>query len=113
MTGVAVNGSCHGLLVNGLVLDSADVAGVVCVRPLLFMVLRSRGGQQGDGRQSSGRIRKTENSEYAVRVRDRIQRTVPSRVAPYPARPKLPIVHMAGQRPRMLLTPGSVTLASI
>ena len=38
MACVAVNGSCRGLVVNGLVLDSADVACVVRVRPLQEVV---------------------------------------------------------------------------
>ena len=38
---------------------------------------------------------------------------MPSVDAPYPARPRLPIVHIAGQSPRTLLKPGSETFASM
>jgi hypothetical protein len=36
--------------------------------------------------------------------------TMPSRLAPYPARPRLPIAHTAGQSPRTFDVPGRVTL---
>ena len=39
--------------------------------------------------------------------------TIPSKDAPYPARPRLPIVQMAGHSPRMLLAPGNDTLVSM
>jgi len=39
-------------------------------------------------------------------------RTIPSNVDPYPARPRFPIVHMAGHIPTTLFAPGSCTEAS-
>lgn len=40
-------------------------------------------------------------------------RTVPSKVAPYPARPRLPMVQTAGQRPTILFAPGRMTEVSM
>ncbi len=45
MAGVAVNGSCHGQIVNGLILDGADVTRVVCVWPLQEVVEALQDGQ--------------------------------------------------------------------
>lgn len=38
--------------------------------------------------------------------------TIPSRVAPYPARPRLPIAQTAGHIPMTLFSPGSCTATS-
>jgi hypothetical protein len=35
---------------------------------------------------------------------------MPSRLAPYPAWPRLPIAHTAGESPRTFVVPGRVTL---
>ena len=118
---VAVDRRRHRLSVHSLVRDSADVAGVVRVRPLRMRTSAPRQNSseaeaeaQRDGRQvakANGRIvSTTSNAERVARLR---RRTMPSRDAPYPARPRFPIVQTAGQSPRMLFTPGSETFVSM
>lgn len=79
---------CSRLTVKGLVCDSADITGIIAVRPLALRQLGQNSIKAGTP-------------------------TIPSNVAPYPTRPKFPRVQIAGQRPDTLLLPGNETLAWI
>ena len=87
---ITVDGCSHWLAFIGLIGNCTYITGIVSVGPLLKCTSMAK-----------------------CQVEHQAGLTMPSRLAPYPALPTLPIVQIAGHSPNTLFAPGKTTAVSI